>query len=133
MQLRSKELRTEKRMTQQQLADAINSSQQSITDWETGKKIPHSDALIAMADVFDVSIDYLVGATDCPYRVYSSMISNGEVLCFTKKEPPADVAEGNDVRTVSAALPEDAPPSRKEIEQLVESLVRKALSERSSR
>lgn len=133
MQLRSKELRMQKKMTQSQLANAIGSTQQSVTDWETGKKVPHSDALIAMADTFGVSIDYLVGATDCPYRVLSSQIVDGEILCFTTKKDPQPVkAEGVTVNSVSASIPVNAlPQSRQELERLVEVLVQKALSEQS--
>lgn len=36
--------------------------------YETGQRKPDSDALIALADYFDVSLDYLVGRSDDPSR-----------------------------------------------------------------
>lgn len=131
MQSRIRQLRTERGYSQQQLAEAIKSSQQSITDWETGKKIPRTDALVAIANLFDVSIDYIVGATDCPYRVKSYTVSDGEVICFTtEKSPQPEQAEGESCET-TFTLPKDAlPKNRQEFERFVESLVRKALSER---
>lgn len=131
MQSRIRQLRIERGYSQQQLAEAIKSSQQSITDWETGKKIPRTDALAAIADLFDVSIDYIVGATECPYRVKSYTISDGEVICFTtEKSPQPEQAEGGSGETVFT-LPKDAfPTTRQEFEKFVESLVRKALAER---
>lgn len=132
MQPRIKQLRTENGYSQQQLAEAISSSQQSITDWETGKKIPRTDALMALADLFNVSIDYIVGATDCPYRVRSSTTKDGEIICFTtEKSPQPEEAEGEAVTTVYGLSPDAFPANRKELESLVEALVQKALDARS--
>jgi transcriptional regulator with XRE-family HTH domain len=41
---------------------------QAVHQWETMKNIPSTDALIALADYFDVSLDYLVGRTGDPAR-----------------------------------------------------------------
>lgn len=41
-------------------------SQNTISRYETGTREPSNDDLIAIADYFDVSIDYLVGRTDNP-------------------------------------------------------------------
>ena len=62
--LRIKELRSEKKISQKQLAIAINCGQSTICDWEKGKIEPSADALIAVANYFDVSIDYIVGRKD---------------------------------------------------------------------
>lgn len=62
-----KKLRTEHHMSQQQLAEHLYVTQQSIWKYENGQAHPDLDILKRMADFFGVSIDYLVGRTDIPY------------------------------------------------------------------
>lgn len=59
-----KSLRNEKGISQQQLADIVGVTQQSINKYENHKIEPDIFTLIAIADYFDVSIDYLVGRFD---------------------------------------------------------------------
>jgi len=56
-----KELRLEKNLTHQQLADEIGFSRTIIGFWESRKREPTGKALIALAKFFDVSTDYLLG------------------------------------------------------------------------
>ena len=58
-----KELRTAKKMSQENMAKELNVSQSLINNWETGRSTPAPEMLIYIADYFDVSIDYLVGRT----------------------------------------------------------------------
>ena len=126
---RIRELRMAKKWTQTQLAEKIFSSQQSVTDWETGKKVPSLAAIADCADAFGVSVDYLLGRTDCPYTVVRSTVENGEIICFTQQKSPQPEAEGTEAVMANFSIEDDAlPTSRKELEQLVESLLRKALS-----
>lgn len=118
-----------KKWTQTQLAEKIFSSQQSVTDWETGKKVPSLVAIADCADAFGVSVDYLLGRTDCPYMVVRSTVENGEIICFTQQKSPQPEAEGTESVMANFSIEDDAlPTNRKELEQLVESLLRKALS-----
>lgn len=43
---------------------AIGVSSGNISDWKSGRSSPKQDALIKIADYFDVSTDYLLGRTD---------------------------------------------------------------------
>ncbi len=52
------------RMSQQQIADALGISQQGVWKWEKGINEPDSDTLIKLADMFDCSVDYLLGRTN---------------------------------------------------------------------
>ncbi len=61
-----KKVRKEKKCTQKQIASAIGISERNYQDYEYGKVVPSAITLIALADYFDVSIDYLVGRTDKP-------------------------------------------------------------------
>ncbi|MEY8281999.1 helix-turn-helix transcriptional regulator [Oscillospiraceae bacterium 52-8] len=63
-----KRFRKEFKITQKQAATAANSSERNYQDYEYGKVIPSALALIALADYFDVSLDYLVGRSDDPTR-----------------------------------------------------------------
>lgn len=59
-----KELRTEKQLSQQQLARLLNISQSAIAKWELGKTEPTASAIVSVALFFDVSCDYLLGIRD---------------------------------------------------------------------
>ncbi len=61
---RLKELRTERRVGQVELARAIGVSSGIISLWETGQREPKMTNLILLAEYFDISIDYLVGLED---------------------------------------------------------------------
>lgn len=53
--------RIEQNMSQLDLADALEVSRQSVSKWETGTAVPELDKLVKMCDLFDVSLDVLVG------------------------------------------------------------------------
>ena len=53
-------LRSEKNLSQGDLADALEVSRQSISKWETNASVPELDKLIKLSEVFDVSLDYLI-------------------------------------------------------------------------
>lgn len=62
------QLRKEKNITQRQLASALNLSEVGIQNYEGGRRKPAYDILLALADYFDVSLDYLCGRSDVPER-----------------------------------------------------------------
>ena len=53
-------LRTEKEMSQGDLADALEVSRQSISKWETNGSVPELDKLIKLSEIFGVSLDELI-------------------------------------------------------------------------
>ncbi len=59
-----KDLRTEKGLTQEQLAKDINFSMSIVNKWENGKKNPSVQALKILSKYFKVSTDYLLGLED---------------------------------------------------------------------
>lgn len=63
---RIKYLRSDKEITQSDLAKEVGLSKQAINDIEQGRRGTSIEKLIEIADFFDVSIDYLVGRTDNP-------------------------------------------------------------------
>lgn len=65
---RLKALRISKGLTMEALAKEIHGTKAAIGNFENMNKKPSLDALIALADYFDVSLDYLVGRSDDPAR-----------------------------------------------------------------
>lgn len=65
---RMKELRTERKMTQQDMADTLGLRVRSYQCYEYNEAYPDVPVLIAIADYFDVSLDYLVGRSDVRER-----------------------------------------------------------------
>lgn len=59
------ELRSEKKLSQREVAKIFNVSQGTYNNWENSRTQPSLEQLIALADFFEVSVDYLIGRTDC--------------------------------------------------------------------
>lgn len=53
-------LRKENNYTQEQLADILNVSRQSVSKWESDTAYPETDKLICLASLFECSTDYLL-------------------------------------------------------------------------
>lgn len=58
---RLKELRTEKKLSQQELGLAVNMSKMAVSHWESGHSEPSISQLIILSEFFDVTVDYLIG------------------------------------------------------------------------
>lgn len=59
-------LRKDKKMSQQDLAEALNVSRQAVSRWEVGIAIPSMDNLLALSKLFGVPLNELVGADRGP-------------------------------------------------------------------
>ena len=55
-----KDLRKEKNLTQEQLAERFQISRRTVSRWETGSNLPDLDILIEMADYYDVDLRELL-------------------------------------------------------------------------
>ena len=53
-------LRARKNMTQEQLAEQLGVSRQSVSKWESGASFPELNTLLTLCDLFDVSLDDLL-------------------------------------------------------------------------
>ena len=76
---RIKELRKKNRYTQKEIGEMCGVSDISVYKWETDRTEPNIDTLCKLADIFGVSLDYLLGRT-----------TDHEI----KKEAPPAMAEG---------------------------------------
>ena len=59
-----KELRKEKKLTQEGLAAVLGVTQDSISLWELDKRLPDTLYIVEMAKLFEVTSDYLLGLSD---------------------------------------------------------------------
>ena len=57
---RIKELRVNKDLSQEELGKILGVTQRTVSGWENNEYFPSAEALIKMADIFNVSIDYLI-------------------------------------------------------------------------
>ena len=58
---RINEIRTQRGITQSELAKRINKSKSAVSGYESNAQIPPSEVLVSIATVLNVSLDYLVG------------------------------------------------------------------------
>ena len=80
--------RTQKNMSQGDLADALDVSRQSVSKWENGAAVPELDKLIKMCDLFGISLDELAGrapvarepSTPSPAPALSQSITSGDLV-----------------------------------------------------
>ena len=61
---RLKKLRKQVKLTQAQIAKKLDISQQAYASWERGAKKPTQENLVKIAQVLNVSVDYLVGNSE---------------------------------------------------------------------
>lgn len=57
-------LRKAKNLTQEELAEKLNVSRQSVSKWESGQAVPELDKIVALSAVFDVTTDYLLKSSE---------------------------------------------------------------------
>lgn len=53
-------LRTEKNITQSDVANALGVSRQAVSKWETDESLPDLDKLVKLADLYEVTTDFLL-------------------------------------------------------------------------
>lgn len=75
---RLKELRTDNDMTQTELADKLNLKASAISKYEKGITQPALDTLKKLAEVFCVTVDYLIGLSDIKNPYDSALITPNE-------------------------------------------------------
>ena len=92
---RFRECRERSGRTTAELAKRIGVSQAAVSQWDTGKKFPSSETLCKLADLYGVSIDYLVGreSADPSLPVQDQTISS-EALRFFHGHPVWDESKG---------------------------------------
>ncbi len=88
------QLRREKGFSQENLADMLSVSRQSVSKWEAGAAMPEIDKLISIATIFGVSVDYLVrddaaAAISAPASANSAVVEElKEIKSYLHRQGP---------------------------------------------
>lgn len=61
---RLRELRIEKKLTQEELAKKFNTGKASISHYESNRRLPNANNINLFAEFFNVSIDYIMGKSE---------------------------------------------------------------------
>lgn len=89
---RLKTLRKQVKLTQAQIAEKLDISQQAYASWERGAKKPTQENLVKIAQVLNVSVDFLVGNSEekldnieLLFRMNSKGLTDEEKEIFKKE------------------------------------------------
>lgn len=109
-------LRTERNISQQQLADMLFVDRSTIAGWETGRRVPDVATLKQIADIFGIELTQLIG-DDCVTaappqiilidddriilngcaRMISEVLPDATVSTFTKSSEASSFAKSNKI------------------------------------
>lgn len=81
-----KELRKQKGLTQIELAKMVNVQQTTVSKWEVGRAVPDYPVLLKLAELYGVSVDYLLGRTDITSEEYASGLRATKKVSITPIE-----------------------------------------------
>lgn len=94
-----KSLRTEHNMTQRELAEKMNVARTTITGYETKSRQPSFEKLTVLAEIFNVSVDYLINDNDhnitppIIQNIYREQTIDRRVLAIYKRLSPSSKEE----------------------------------------
>ena len=64
-----KNARTIKKLTQEQVAEDLNVSRQTISNWEMGVSVPNINTLILISEKFDIPVDEMLKSGDVVEKI----------------------------------------------------------------
>ena len=67
---RLKDLREDHDLTQTDIATLLGTTRQQVGKWETGIQMMGVDKYVQLAKYYNVSVDYLLGLTDTPGKLF---------------------------------------------------------------
>ena len=79
------ELRKQKGFSQEELANRLNVSRQTISKWEVGESTPDMEKLVAISDLFEVSLDELIKGEEAKRAEPSVRIVRSELYSDVKE------------------------------------------------
>lgn len=97
------ELRKQKGFSQEELAHRLNVSRQTVSKWEVGDSTPDMEKLIAMSDLFGISLDELV-MDKVPEPVSTVQPSNPSIYSEVKTDIKEKVLTDNNRKKVKKGL-----------------------------
>lgn len=121
MQTRIGKLRREKGLRQSDLAKEMGISTSAIGMYEQGRREPDMKTLLQFARLFNVSVDYLIGASDIPGQFDLDAVAT-EIAKDLMAQP-----------ALMFNAESYAPEELAEIQSIIESSVRLVIQEQTSR
>lgn len=97
-----KAARRAKGMTQVEVAKYIGLSQSAYSDWERGETKIDGVQLSRLAELFEVSVDYLLGKTDIPGNKYIRIPVLGRVAAGIPIDAIEEIIDWEDISTAAA-------------------------------
>lgn len=80
-------LRKASGLTQEQLAEKLEVSRQSVSKWESGQAVPELDKIVALSAVFDVTTDYLLKSSEIDdLSVKTEMLEKQQRLMLLREQ-----------------------------------------------
>ena len=70
MYQRMKDLREDRDLSQEDIAKVLQTTQEQISKYETGRQMMGIDKYVKLAKYYNVSLDYLTGLIDTPRKLY---------------------------------------------------------------
>ena len=67
---RMKDLREDRDLSQEDIAKVLQTTQEQISKYETGRQMMGIDKYVKLAKYYNVSLDYLAGLIDTPKKLY---------------------------------------------------------------
>lgn len=67
---RMKDLREDRDLSQEDIAKVLQTTQEQVSKYETGRQMMGIDKYIKLAKYYNVTLDYLVGLIDTPRKLY---------------------------------------------------------------
>lgn len=87
-------LRKAKDLTQEQLAEKLNVSRQSVSKWESSQAVPELDKIVAMSAVFDVTTDYLLKSSEIDdLSVKTEMLEKQQQQMLLREQRQGNIRE----------------------------------------
>lgn len=95
-----KELRLEKKLSQEKIAEDLEISQPLIAKWESHQSTPSPEMLDYIADYFNVSVDYLIGRSK--YKNLEADNSELDNVLFSKAKDLTDDEKKTIINVINA-------------------------------
>ena len=79
------ELRKDRNMSQKEFSKIFNVAQNTISQWEQGKRNMDTESLLKLADFFQVTTDYLLGRSEAALRPANTFVLSASEEMMVKK------------------------------------------------